>query len=129
KTRRQLVEALGHVRQVGETGGQRTGIHTERAAGLRRRRAPPLLALLLVLALRRFAASTLAAERHSHLAGHLRHHLAGFEDPVDELVALRAPPSGTVGDAQPARRVDDLRILAFLGRHATDDGLNAVELA
>src|SRR6476661_9030223 len=105
----QFVKALRHVGQIREAGGHTRG---KRVARLRRSRPAHLFTALLplLLVLGGLAGRTFAAERHSHLAGHLRHHLAGLEEPVDELIDLADRHTRPVGDAQPAGAVDDLRV-------------------
>ncbi len=96
------------------------------------------LALALgLLRLRRLPALGLLAEAHPRrpghargaAAGHLLHHRAGLEEPVDELVDVGDLAAGALGDPGPAGAVDHLRVGALRGRHRLDDRLDPVDLA
>src|SRR3954454_23382698 len=65
-----------------------------------------------------------------HLAAtDLAHQLAHLVELLDELVDLLDARPRPLGDAQPARALDQLGPPALLGRHRQDDGLDAVDLA
>ena len=102
--RGQLVEALGHVGQVREARRaiRRPADCAPSAASARRRPSCPSCPCPSCPS-RPCGFIALAAERHAHLARHRRHHLAGLEEPLDELVDLGDRDAGAVGDAQPPR--------------------------
>ncbi len=112
------------------------GFSARRLLGALGRVAGLALALGL-LRLRRLAALGLlaqthpraAGQAHAAAAGHLLHHLARLEEPVDELVDVADGAAGSLGDAGPARPVDHLRVGPLAGRHRLDDRLDPVDLA
>src|SRR4051794_39330222 len=53
---------------------------------------------------------------HAQAAPHLLHHLLGLGEPLEQLVDVLHRPAGATGDPRPARPVDDLRVLALVGR-------------
>lgn len=102
RSRRQLIQAGRHVRQVRETAGHAR--HPARHAGesaAHLRLSWPAAALLPLLAL--LVPLAAAATGHAHAAGHLRHHLAGFEEAIDQLIDVRDRDARTVRDAQAPR--------------------------
>src|SRR5699024_10273613 len=96
---------------------------------------------LLDLLLRGLPAAGLLAHPHAGAAGHARHaaaghaaphrlhHLLGLLDPLEQLVDLLHGGAGAAGDAVAARAVDDLGVVALLGRHRADDRLDPADLA
>ena len=114
KPGRQLVQAgQPGQRRAGPAGSARApGRAARRAArpalrgGVGPRLPLPFLPFFVPLRPRRFDMGP-AAEAHA--AGHLLHHLAGLEEPLHQLVDVADAHAGAVGDAQPPRRVDDLR--------------------
>src|SRR5947209_5686722 len=109
------VEAGGH--PAGEAGPRHPWHPTSRSGGTA---GFALLALLAAL---------LGGATHArHRAGHLLHHLAGFEEPVDEAVDLLHAHPGPPRDPQPARPVDDLRVLPLRRRHRPDDRGDPVQV-
>src|SRR4051812_22505291 len=56
------------------------------------------------------------------------HQLAHLVELLDELVDLLDGRAGALGDPQPPRALDQLRVAALVGRHREHDGLDAVEL-
>ena len=69
-----------------------------------------------------------AHARQATHARHLLHHLASFEEAVDEAVHLGDGDTGALRDANPARAVDDLRVFAFGRCHRANDGRDAVDV-
>src|SRR3954465_10834771 len=56
------------------------------------------------------------------------HQLAHLLELLDGLIDLLDGRPGALGDAQPARALDELRVAALVGRHREHDRLHAVEL-
>src|SRR5690606_17931299 len=113
-----------------------------RALGrIARPRSPlALLALFGLLALALLAADTWHPGHATHAghpwhpaaelaAGGLAHHVAGHEEPLDQLIDVADLGAGPAGDTCAARAVDDLRVGPLCRRHRLDDRLDAVELA
>src|SRR3954469_15084864 len=100
---------------------------------------PPTRVSLSRTAMRSFRASKrrrrLAGLPHErpevrHLAApDLAHQLAHLVELLDELVDLLDARPRALGDAKPARALDELGPPALLGRHRQDDRLDAVDLA
>src|SRR5699024_3498287 len=96
---------------------------------------------LLDLLLRSLPAARLLAHAHAGPAGHARHraaahapahrphHLLGLLEALEQLVDLLDGGPGAAGDAVAARAVDDLGVVALLGRHRADDRLDPADLA
>ena len=67
--------------------------------------------------------------RHAAALGHPGHHLAGLEEPLDQVLHRADLDTGTLGDTGPARAVDDRRLLALGRGHRLDDRGGAVDVA
>src|SRR5205823_12399634 len=68
--------------------------------------------------------------RHpGHVAAeHGLHLLLALEEVRDQLGNLADGDAGALGDAGPARAIDDLRVAPFLRCHGPDDGLGPVQV-
>src|SRR4051794_28943250 len=153
---RGLLEVLGEVRgevqrgRVEVLGGVTVGGYAEGVAsvgdalgggllGGRALRGVAGAALGLALLGRLLALPALAPERARHSGhprhprnltalGHRHHHLAGVEEPVDELVDVGHLGPRAPGDARPSRAVDDLGVRPLRRSHRGDDRLDPVDL-
>src|SRR5690606_18513478 len=141
----ELLELLGQLEVLAALLRQPEGLAALGRGGAARGRL-----LLLLLALHRVAGALLALRlllllllpagapahaRHPRHPGHATalshagHHLAGLEEPLDQVLHRADLDTGALGDPGAARAVDDRRLLALGRGHRLDDGGGAVDVA
>src|ERR1700750_614115 len=94
---------------------------------------PPTRVSLIATAISARQAIASALSHHLAQVGHLAlldpaHHLALLLELLDELIDLLDGHAGALGDPQPARALDQIRVAPLVRRHREDDRLDPVHL-